>query len=194
MSCSDKIARWNILGLQGALLSHFVQPIYLTSLTLGMMYIHGHLTRAICCRLARGQTDVQNLLPQLYKINHPQVGRVLTFNPPREVEKTKPLSVNWSLDQTVPEVIESAKGKIVDSSGSQSISKVSKRTIYGLFRNLCSKIGRSDLLSVKTYKDAKLLATDYQTAKGILIKLCDENGYGKWMQKPAEEKMFSLDV
>ena len=36
MSCSDKIARWNILGIQGALLCHLLEhPIYIATITLG---------------------------------------------------------------------------------------------------------------------------------------------------------------
>ncbi|KAG9050016.1 hypothetical protein FS837_007995, partial [Tulasnella sp. UAMH 9824] len=35
MSCSDKIASWTLLGLQGALLSQFMQPVYLNTLIFG---------------------------------------------------------------------------------------------------------------------------------------------------------------
>lgn len=45
MSCSDKIARWNVLGLQGALLSHYVQPIYLDTIVLGSLLHPVHMYR-----------------------------------------------------------------------------------------------------------------------------------------------------
>jgi tRNA-specific adenosine deaminase 1 len=35
LSCSDKIARWNVLGIQGALGSAFFHPIYLTKIIIG---------------------------------------------------------------------------------------------------------------------------------------------------------------
>jgi tRNA-specific adenosine deaminase 1 len=50
MSCSDKIASWNILGIQGALLNIFVAPIYIDYLLVGDEFDLECLERAIRSR------------------------------------------------------------------------------------------------------------------------------------------------
>lgn len=35
MSCSDKIASWNVVGVQGALASRFLLPIYMHNVVIG---------------------------------------------------------------------------------------------------------------------------------------------------------------
>ena len=50
-TCSDKMARWNCLGLQGSLLSSMLDaPLYMTTLTVGRKMTNVICRRAVCCR------------------------------------------------------------------------------------------------------------------------------------------------
>jgi double-stranded RNA-specific adenosine deaminase len=51
MSCSDKIAKWNTLGWQGALLSNIFEPIYMSTIIVGRKFSKAHCERAFCCRI-----------------------------------------------------------------------------------------------------------------------------------------------
>ena len=68
MTCSDKIAKWNALGLQGSLLTGLVSRIDLTSLTCGRKFNYLHCRRALCCRLEVKRKKSKQCLS---RINHP---------------------------------------------------------------------------------------------------------------------------
>jgi len=189
MSCSDKILRWNVLGLQGALLSHFMHPIYLSSITLGYLYSHGHLTRATCCRLSRDGDEFLKSLPLPYTLNHPEVGRVSVYDSTRHTGKTKESSVNWSLpDLLSVEVLDGTKGKV--DGPKLEISRVSKSSLLRLFQELCVRANRSDLLALPSYAQAKMAAERFQRAKCCFFQALSQHGYGAWIGKPLEEKSF----
>ncbi|CAK7311520.1 Double-stranded RNA-specific adenosine deaminase [Vulpes lagopus] len=190
MSCSDKILRWNVLGLQGALLTHFLQPVYLKSVTLGYLFSQGHLTRAICCRVTRDGSAFEDGLRPPFIVNHPKVGRVSVYDSKRQSGKTKETSVNWCLaDGYDLEILDGTRGTV--DGPRNELSRVSKKNIFLLFKKLCSFRYRRDLLRL-SYGEAKKAARDYELAKNYFKKSLKDMGYGNWISKPQEEKNFYL--
>lgn len=71
LSCSDKIARWNMMGMQGCMLSTLIDPIYLSSVILadGTPFNQTAMERALFKRF----TDADKFLNHPYKLHQPLV-------------------------------------------------------------------------------------------------------------------------
>ena len=65
LSCSDKIAKWQCLGLQGSLLAGRLLPVKLSTVTVGRKFSLVHLERAVCCRYQAWRA------PGGYVVQHP---------------------------------------------------------------------------------------------------------------------------
>ncbi|KAL5017270.1 hypothetical protein ScPMuIL_006859 [Solemya velum] len=112
MSCSDKILQWNIVGLQGALFSAFLEPVYLTSIILGGQFDHGHLTRAVCCRV---YGILQESLLRVIVSTTPILSQT-EYPFPEHGTQITPWCLNWSQGDEKVEMTDGFSGKEIPQS------------------------------------------------------------------------------
>ncbi|CAF0751309.1 unnamed protein product [Didymodactylos carnosus] len=162
MSCSDKLCRWNFIGLQGALLSVLIEPIYYTSIAV-------------------------EHIPQPFGLRRPFISGV-SCPEMRTTSRAPNHCLIWNcVDQTI-EVIETSTGLQANNEP----STVSKASLFDHWLKAMKALRSDIDVVPNIYCDAKSLCNDYQLAKAQVSKAFQKNGLGLWIVKPFEQDEFDL--
>lgn len=206
MSCSDKMARWSVLGCQGALLMHFLEkPIYLSAVVIGKCpYSQEAMRRALTGRcqdivaLPRGFGVPELRIEQsslLFEQSHCAVQAQRADGPGRLVPCGA--AISWSavpehpLDVTANGFPQGTTKKEIGSPRARS--RISKVELFRSFQKLLSSIAedeRPDSVRVQkldSYQEYKEAAAAYQEAWSALRR---KQPFASWIRNPPEYHQF----
>ena len=185
MSCSDKMASWNVTGVQGSLLSLFVNPIFFKSIVVGKNYNYEHMARGVFVRVEAVQKN--EAFPESYKASAPLVGKANT-SIYKQAKQSSSYSLNW-WEGVMLEVIDTSIG----CTQGGSPSRLCKHEMfmkwlclfkYPLSPNITENgipITKLQFTSNDSYAFIKSLANEYQSVKQMLHKHYSDY-LGPWIQ------------
>ncbi|KMZ67381.1 hypothetical protein ZOSMA_26G01310 [Zostera marina] len=201
VSCSDKISRWNVVGVQGALLSHILLPVYLDSITIGKYssgnsICNNHLKRVLYNRI---YPISDKLTSGVFHVNE-----VTFFEapiPPKEFQQaendTPTLKCGYSIcwnKNGLHEIVLGTMGRKQGTSAKGALSastqaSLCKRRLLETFFPIMEHLSNGFNLHQTSYNELKTMAYDYQSTLKVFKTFPP---FSFWISKPNNLDTFSL--
>lgn len=201
LSCSDKIARWNVLGIQGALGSAFFHPIYLTRIIVGEVPPDLHdVVKSDCERAFWGRLQRINDLPEGYQLSRPEIhftsiGFVHSRSAQVDAQRSCNESLTWVADSMSPHevLINGLKRGVSPKYRYKTIfwPMLSKVSLFHLYKKTRSIENLPPESETTTYHQTKASMTQYQMAKNCLLG--EGRPFSGWIQSGVQWENFGYD-